>query len=127
MLLRLSRRLRAERSDASLTLSQLSALSSLANVGSCSPTALAELERVQPPSMTRIIANLEASGYAERAPHARDRRQAVIAITPAGRAVLEETRRRSTEWLAGALADLAPEERAALADVLPLLGRLLEH
>ncbi len=127
VLLRLSRRLRAERSDESLTLSQLSALSSLAHVGRCSPSALAELERVQPPSMTRIVAALEEHGYAARAPHESDRRQAVLDLTPAGEAVLEETRRRATAWLAGALSELGAAERATLADALPLLERILEH
>jgi DNA-binding MarR family transcriptional regulator len=125
-LLRIARRLRAER-DESLTLSQLSALSSLERVGQCSPSALAELEQVQPPSMTRVIAALEEHGYAARAPHAHDRRQAVIAITPAGSAVLAQTRQRATAWLAQALDAMTPDERALLAGALPLLQRLLEH
>lgn len=126
-ILRLSRRLRAERSDASLTLSQLSALSALDHVGSCSPSALAELERVQPPSMTRIVAALEERGFAARAPHESDRRQSVIAITAQGSAVLEDTRQRATAWLEGALNGLDPDERGTLVAALPLLERILEE
>lgn len=125
--LRLSRRLRAERGDESLTLSQLSALGSLEHFGSCSPTALAQAERVQPPSMTRVIAALEQHGYAVRAPHDKDRRQAVIAITDAGRQMLDETRRRRTVFLAAALEDLSGAEREALSAAIPLLQRLAEH
>lgn len=125
--LRLSRRLRVERSDEALTMSQLSALSSLAHEGPCSPTTLAEVERIQPPSMTRIIAALEAHGYAARAPHPSDGRQSVIAITPAGAEVLEETRRLRTAWLVGALEELSPAEREQLATALPLIERLSNH
>lgn len=125
--MRVARRLRAERGDDSLTLSQLSALASLDRHGPCSPTALAELERVQPPSMTRIIAALEDRGYAARAPHETDRRQSVIAISPEGRAVLEEARRRRNAWLAGAFADLSAKERAQLAAAVPVLERLGSH
>lgn len=124
--LRLARRLRVERGDESLTLSQLSALSSLDRHGPCSPTALAEIERVQPPSMTRVLAGLEERGLARRAPHETDRRQAVIALSDAGRALLEETRRRRHAWLTRCLDELSEEDRAALRTALPILERLGE-
>ncbi len=126
-ILRLARRLRVERGDESLTLSQLSALASLEQLGSCSPTELAEAERVQPPSMTRVIAALEAHGYAVRAPHERDRRQAVIAITAEGRRVLDETRRLRNAWIAQALGELSAKELAQLAAAIPVLARLAER
>lgn len=125
--LRLSRRIRVELADETLTLSQLSALGSLERLGSCSPTALAQAERVQPPSMTRVIAALEQRGYAVRAPHDRDRRQAVIAITEDGRRVLAETRRRRTVFLVAALEGLGADERAELSAAVPLLQRLADH
>lgn len=64
---RLARRLRAQRPDTSLSLGQSAVLFALARYGQMTPGALAEHEKVQPPSMTRIIAALEArSLYAGR-------------------------------------------------------------
>ena len=125
-IIRLSRRLRAERSDETLGLSQLSALASLVWRGPLSPTALAELERIQPPSMTRVIAVLEERGLVERAPHPSDRRQSVIAVTDAGRAIVLEDRRRSAAWLARRVEKLSAAERERLVDALPIFERLAE-
>ena len=124
--MRLARRLRAEKSDDTLTLTQLSALASLAKYGPLSPTALAEIERVQPPSMTRVIAHLEKLGLATRVAHASDRRQSVIALAAAGEERIAEDRRRSRAWLARVLADLEDEDRATLEAAVPLLERLAQ-
>jgi DNA-binding MarR family transcriptional regulator len=122
--MRLSRRLRSERSDDTLGLSQLSALAMLARRGPMSPTALAELERIQPPSMTRVIAALEERSLVERAPHPSDRRQSVIAISDSGRQIVEEDNRRRAEWLAQRVERLTNDERRRLADALPILERI---
>jgi DNA-binding MarR family transcriptional regulator len=122
--MRLTRRMRAEKSDETLTLTQLSALATIANFGPLSPTALAEREHVQPPSMTRVIALLEQRELAVRLPHPTDRRQSVIEISPAGRAIIEEDRRRRTAWLARVLEELDADERGALLAAVPLLERL---
>jgi DNA-binding MarR family transcriptional regulator len=122
--MRLARRLRAERSDGTLGLSQLSALATLEHHGPLSPTALAELERIQPPSMTRVIAALESRALVQRAPHHSDRRQSVIDITDAGRALVLEDRRRRQAWLARMLERLDEDEREKIRQVLPILQRL---
>lgn len=122
--MRLVRRLRVEKSDESLTLTQLSALASIDRHGPLSPTALAERERVQPPSMTRVIAVLEERGYVARTPHPTDRRQSVITATPAGHDLLAEDRRRREAWLARALEGLEEHERAALRAAVPIIERL---
>jgi len=124
--MRLSRRLRSERSDETLGLSQLSALSTLIRNGPLSPTALAELERIQPPSMTRVITALEDRGLLERAPHPTDGRQSVIAITEAGRAIVLEDRRRRAAWLAQRFATLTPDEQRQIANALPIIERIGE-
>ena len=125
-MMRLTRRLRAERSDESLGLSQLSALSSINRYGPLSPTLLAERERIQPPSMTRVIAALESRGLVARDSHPTDRRQAVIGITDTGREVLLEDRARRQAWLAQLLADLSSDELETLRAALPVLERLSE-
>ncbi len=122
--MRLVRRLRAEKSDESLTLTQLSALASINRHGPLSPTALAERERVQPPSMTRVIAVLEGRGLVGRTPHPSDRRQSVITVTPAGEALLAEDRRRREAWLARAIAGLEEHERDVLRAAAPIIERL---
>ena len=124
--MRVTRRLRTAQADETLTLSQVSALASLDRHGPCSPSALAEIERVQPPSMTRVIAALEERGLAVRAPHETDRRQSVLAVSEAGRALLDETRRRRQAWLARCLEELPEADRAALRAALPVLERLGE-
>ena len=122
--MRLARRLRAERSDLTLSLTQMAALSTLERHGPMTPTALAEHERVQPPSITRVVAALEARDLVARQPHATDRRQYVIALTSGGRAMLAEDRRRRDAWLERQMHDLDDGELAALRDAIPVLERL---
>lgn len=123
--MRLARRLRSERSStADLTLTQISALSTLGRVGPSTPSELAGLERVQPPSMTRVIAALEERGLVTRVPHPTDRRQVLVAITERADAMLLEDRRRREAWLVAHLATLSADERAVLAAAAPILDRL---
>jgi DNA-binding MarR family transcriptional regulator len=126
-IMRFGRRLRTERSDNTLGLSQLSALATLHRFGSLSPTALADIERIQPPSMTRVITGLEQRGLAVRKPHPTDRRQAVIAISEAGRAIVEEDQTRRQAWLSGVLERLTEDERVTLRAALPILERLVDQ
>jgi DNA-binding MarR family transcriptional regulator len=123
-IMRLARRLRAERTDLTLSLTQVAALSTLQRHGPLTPTALAEHERVQPPSITRVIASLEARGLVARVPHPTDRRQHVIGLTPAGTEMIAEDRRRRDAWLARQLRTLSQEERDVLRAAAPVLDRL---
>ena len=121
--MRLARRLRAERSDETLGLSQMSALASLMH-GPLSPTALAQSERIQPPSMTRVITALESRGLIKREEHETDKRQSVIAITDAGRQIVEDDRVRRKVWLVEVLDTLNETDRRALREALPILERI---
>ncbi len=122
--LRLARRLRSERADTSLSLTQLATLSTLERHGAMGVGELAAHERVQPPSMTRVVACLEQLGLVTRDPHPSDRRQVVLAVSPAGRALLAEDRRRRDVWLAQRLKELSPHEREVLRAAAPVLERL---
>ena len=122
--LRLARRMRGERADTSLTLSQLAALATLERSGPLTPRELAAAERVQPPSMTRLAASLEAAGLVTRTGHPSDGRQVLLAASPAGTALLREDRRRRDAWLAQRLAELTPDERDVLHRAAALLDRL---
>lgn len=124
--MRLARRLRAERSDTGLSLSQLAALATLDRHGALTPGELAAHERVQPPSMTRLVATLEAGGLLTRAAHPTDGRQVVLEVSAAGRALLEEDRRRRDAWLAQRVRDLPPADLAVLREAAAVLARLAE-
>jgi DNA-binding MarR family transcriptional regulator len=124
--MRLARRLRTERKSEGLTVSQLSVLGIIDREGPLSPTQLAAMERVQPPSMTRVVAALEELGLVRRDPHLTDRRQSVIALTEHGRDLLAEDRSRRQAWLACRLEELSPLEREALRVAAPIIERLAD-
>ena len=126
-LLRLVRSIRHQRAELSVTLTQLSAMATLEKCGPMSPGELASSERVQPPSMTKVLASLEELGYVRRAPHPTDRRQAIIALTDTGRELLETERRARDLWLTLQISRLDDDERAAIQAVIPVLDRLVER
>ncbi|WP_432995829.1 MarR family winged helix-turn-helix transcriptional regulator [Dactylosporangium sp. CA-233914] len=121
---RLNRRLRQARPMGDLTMTQLSALTSLELGGALTPRELAEIERVQPPTLTKIVAKLEERGLVQRSPHPTDGRQVILAASEPGRAVVAEHRRSRDEWLAKRLMALTPEEREVLAKAAEILGRI---
>ena len=121
---RLNRRVRQARPVGDLTFSQLSALTSLQLAGALTPRELADTERVQPPTMTKIVGKLEDLGLVARTPHPTDRRQVILAATEQGRAVYAQFERARNEWLAVQLARLAPEERDALARAAEILQQV---
>ena len=126
-LLRLTRIIRNQRVDLSVTLTQLSAMATLAKKGPMSAGELAACERVQPPSMTKVLANLEERGLVRRDMHPTDKRQAIISVTEAGDALLDEERRSRDAWLSRRLTELTPDERALLRSVVPVLDKLAEQ
>ncbi|WP_412740991.1 MarR family winged helix-turn-helix transcriptional regulator [Krasilnikovia sp. MM14-A1259] len=120
---RLNRRVRQARPVGDLTFSQLSALTSLQLAGSLTPRELADIERVQPPTMTKIVGKLEDQGLVARTPHPTDRRQVILAATEQGKAVYAQFERARNEWLATQLAELTPDER----DTLDRAARILQQ
>ncbi len=122
---RLARRLRRERAAHGVSPSKMTVLGHLDRGGPMTATDLATRDRVQPQSLTRMIAALEERGLISRAQDEADRRQIHIALTQAGRALLAEDARRQEEWLAHAVAAALDEpERAMLRAAAPLLERL---
>ena len=87
---RLNRRVRQARPVGDLTFSQLSALTSLQLAGALTPRELADVERVQPPTMTKIVGKLEERGLVARTRSETDRRRSVVTLTDKGREALEE-------------------------------------
>jgi len=121
----LLRRLRKEDDASGLSAPQLSALSVLVFGGPCSPGALAAAEQVRPPTMTRLLSELERAGLVTRATDPRDRRRLMVAATDQARDLLLHGRRRRTASLAAQLARLPASERQLLRGATEVLERLV--
>jgi DNA-binding MarR family transcriptional regulator len=105
----------------------MTAAATLAGVERLGPqrlTLLAAREGVTQPAMTQLISRLEESGLVRREPSPDDGRVVLVAITEQGRATLAHRRSARAERLAGIIAQLSPDHRAALAAALPALDAL---
>lgn len=122
---RLARHLRGRRSDSQVSLTQLSAMSSLYEHGPMTPGGLAARERVQPPSMTRVIASLADAGLVVRAPHPTDGRQIIVSLTDTGRALLADETSAREKWMTDRLAALDPEQRDLLRRSVDIIGGMV--
>jgi DNA-binding MarR family transcriptional regulator len=122
---RLARRLRQE-AQTGLTPSQLSALTAVERHGPVTLGALADHERVAPPTITRVVAKLEEDDLVLRRRDPDDRRITRAVITTKGRNLLNASRRRKTTWLTTRLDELDPDSRSRLARALDVLDELTE-
>lgn len=123
---RMARRLRRE-TGAQLTPSQLSVMASIHRNGPLTLGALAECERVAPPTITRVVTKLEADGLVTRLPDPDDRRIARVATTPQGDDLMAVSRARKVAWLAERLDQLPARERARITAALDALERLADQ
>lgn len=121
---RLARRLRAQRPDSSLSLGQGAVLLALSRNGTMTPGALAEYEKVQPPSMTRIVTALQERGLVRRMRHPDDRRQQLVELTDEGARLVQADQERREAWLTRQLAELTPQEKETLRSASEILTRL---
>src|SRR5216684_1263334 len=82
MIARLSRRIRRESAvdGDNFSPSIMAALTSVEHVGPVTLGDLAAIERIQPPSLTRIVARMEESGLVTRVTDVDDRRVARVEI-----------------------------------------------
>jgi DNA-binding MarR family transcriptional regulator len=120
----LQRRLRQE-SLGGLSPAQASALGSVRRHGSPTLGELAAIEQVQPPSMTRIVANLTEAGMVTRVADANDRRSARVRVTPAGERALERIRTRKNAFLLRRLGELSADEQQQATQLVGLLEHIL--
>jgi DNA-binding MarR family transcriptional regulator len=104
-----------------------SALASIDRHGPLTPSELASRERIQRPTVTRVLAHLEEERLVQRTADPRDGRSCLIAISPAGHATLEELRTRKDAYLARRLGVLTAEEREVLDRAAGILERVLEE
>jgi DNA-binding MarR family transcriptional regulator len=122
---RTARRLRQE-AGGELSPSQNAALATIANHGPLTPSELAAIERIQRPTVTRILSRLEESGLVQRTPDPRDGRACLVSATPDGTRLLRRLRGRKNAYLAKRMRDLSPGELAALENAVASLERILE-
>jgi DNA-binding MarR family transcriptional regulator len=127
-IVRMARRLRQE-SDTGGEMSPTltAALSTIEREGPLTPSALAQAERIQRPTATRVVARLEQAGLVTRTSDPADGRVSHVAITAEGRALLKRIRSRKNQYLAQRLRTLTPTELQTLADAAALLERLREQ
>jgi DNA-binding MarR family transcriptional regulator len=107
--------------------STITTLDSLATNGPLRISELAEREAVSQPGMTSLVNRLEAAGQAERVPDPTDGRAALVRITEAGRALLDQRHAARALVLEHELADLDETDRAALVAAVPAIRRLITH
>lgn len=122
--LRLLRRLRKFDSEAQISAPKLSALSVLVFGGPQGLNDLAGAEQVRAPTMSRLVAELEADGLVRKTTDAADRRGIKIAATAKGQALMERGRARRLQHLTAAIAALPADERKALAIAGPLMLKI---
>lgn len=121
---RLNRRLRAQRANSVVSLTQVSAMSTLYKCGRLTPGELATKEGVQPPSMTRVISALDDMGIVSRTPHPSDGRQAIVELTDRGKQMVVEDITAREAWLDTRLATLTDDERAVLGKAAEIIDRM---
>jgi len=122
----LLRRLRGEDESSGLSAPRLSALSVIVFAGPIRLGDLAGAEQVRPPTISRLVKELERERLVRRIPDPADRRIQRVEATAKGRRLLDEGRRRRVATLAADLGQLGPRDRRLLAraaDILEDLSR----
>jgi DNA-binding MarR family transcriptional regulator len=76
--------------------------------------------------MAQTIGDLEAERMVERNPDPNDRRRALVSLTPAGQARIEEDRAVREGWLVKALEELPESDRETIEQAVEILGQVAE-
>ena len=126
-MVRLTRHLRGRRTDAQISLTQLSALATLSRDGSMTPGALAAKERVQPPSMTRVIASLSELHLVKRDPHPTDGRQVIVSLSESGQALMEDEASAREEWMTEQLSGLTGDQLDVLRQAVGIMKQIVDE
>jgi DNA-binding MarR family transcriptional regulator len=108
------------------TLSRTAAgtLSVLDRLGPQRVTTLAEREAITQPAMTGLLQRMESAGLVERRDDPADGRAFLIGITDAGHQALQARRQQQDAAFAAKLAQLSPEDLAALDAAVEALTHL---
>lgn len=120
----LLRRLRTEDNAAGLSGPQLSALSVIVFRGPIALGELAAAEQVRPPTISRLVRELERQRLIERVEHGGDARMQHVRATEQGKQLLTEGRARRVMRLAAEIRALAPGDLRTLREAADLLEKL---
>lgn len=123
----LLRRVRTQDDAMGLTAPLASALSVVVFGGPISLGALARAEQVRPPTITRLVAQLERRGLVVRETDAKDGRVQRVRATAKGRKVLEAGRARRVASLTALIDALEPAQLATLERAAELIERLIRR
>jgi DNA-binding MarR family transcriptional regulator len=118
---------RQSRDTTDLSVSSISALSRLEDVGSLRITELARRESLSQPGLTTLINRLEEAGLVIRGSDPTDGRAVLVSITAAGVEKLREHRAARTRRIADRFGQLDPADQRSLLDATAALGRLAEN
>jgi DNA-binding MarR family transcriptional regulator len=122
--LRFTRELRSLHSPRGMTAERLSVLSLIVVRGPISVSALASLELVQPPSMSRMVNMLYQDGLITRTENAQDGRSVLLAATPKGLRIYKRARGKLLAHFAEALDRLNAKELETMHSIASCLERL---
>ncbi len=124
--LRLGRRLRAQRPADSVSLSALSLMATLNEHGPMPAARLAEKQRLQPQSLTRLIQDLEEKALIQRGPGP-DRRTLLLSLTDKGREAFIYDMAARHRWLTQEMARvLEAEDQVLLAMAATVMLKLTQ-
>lgn len=124
-ILRLARRIR-QNTASPMSPPQQSILAILDSYGPLSPGQLADIESVQPPSITRVLGQLEQAGLVTRTPTASNLRQVEVRLTDKGHAAASEVHHGRDEWLHDAMGQLDGTQLQQLSSLIAMLERLVD-
>lgn len=91
------------------------------------PGTLAAKERVQPPSMTRVIASLSELDLVERNPHPTDGRQIIVSLSEAGRALIQDENQAREAWMTDQLASLSVDQVKVLTEAVGIMKQIVDE
>jgi len=105
-------------------MSQLPVLIALEEGGTLTQKELAQVARVEQPTMAEMLARMERDGVVEREPNPDDKRGSLTSLTRKARARLPKARAALMQGERDAMAGLSDEEKTLL---LSLLKRVVQN
>ena len=120
-------RLMRQQDEGDLSLTMRAALATIERLGPLTHGELGAAEHIAPPTVTKVVGNLEERGYIERRPDPSDRRVCRVAITRAGAARLSADRKRRTAWLASRVTRLDGDAQRTVDDALDVLESIINE
>ncbi len=121
--LRLARLLR-QQDEGVLTPTMRATLGTISREGPLTLGELAAIERVAPPTVTKVVGKLEDAGLLRREHDAEDRRVCRVSLSDAGLGWLAADRKRRRDWLTEQLRALDDDDVERLASAVELIEGL---